>query len=176
MYTVREGTLKDRDAVGEMYRRVAEIRGGIAREADEISHDWLDHWMHRSLKSGVWLVAESAPDGTVQKNTRPELLGSVHAYELEPRVFSHVLGQLTIAVEPLAQAKGVGRLLFTSFLQKVRSERPNIQRVELMARESNVRAIAFYQKIGFKIEGRLERRIKSVGDGYEADISMAWFR
>jgi len=51
--------------------------------------------------------------------------------------------------------------------------RSDILRIELIARESNKKAIAFYQKLGFQIEGRLLNRIKTES-GFEADIPMAW--
>jgi ribosomal protein S18 acetylase RimI-like enzyme len=48
--------------------------------------------------------------------------------------------------------------------------------VELIARESNAKAIAFYQSLGFVIEGRFERRIRNPDGSLEADIPMAWLR
>lgn len=48
--------------------------------------------------------------------------------------------------------------------------------IELIARESNQRAINFYQTLGFVIEGKMLNRIQSVDGGFEADIAMAWFR
>ena len=48
---------------------------------------------------------------------------------------------------------GVGKSGLISFAE--------IQRVELIARESNQRAIQFYESLGFRIEGRLENRIKN---------------
>jgi ribosomal protein S18 acetylase RimI-like enzyme len=44
-----------------------------------------------------------------------------------------------------------------------------------IARESNQKALAFYQSLGFVREGRLEGRIRGAG-GPEADIPMAWLR
>lgn len=61
-------------------------------------------------------------------------------------------------------------------MQQVVDERPDILRVELIARESNRKAIEFYEKLGFVIEGRFAGRIRSVGGGLEDDIPMAWTR
>jgi len=58
----------------------------------------------------------------------------------------------------------------------VKTSYPHIIRVELIARESNQKAIRMYEAVGFKKEGRLEKRIRSVGSGFEADIPMAWIR
>jgi len=86
-----------------------------------------------------------------------------------------VLSELTIVVHPDFQGKGVGKLLFLHLLQEIKAHRKDIYRVELIARESNRKAIAFYQSIGFKIEGRLVGRISTGHGAFEADIPMAWF-
>jgi ribosomal protein S18 acetylase RimI-like enzyme len=51
----------------------------------------------------------------------------------------------------------------TEFLRLVEQERPEVQRAELIARESNIRALAFYEKLGFRVEGRLKKRISLAG-------------
>jgi len=61
-------------------------------------------------------------------------------------------------------------------MRRVKEDRTDILRVELIARESNKKAIEFYEKLGFVIEGRFARRIASVGGGFEDDIPMAWSR
>jgi putative acetyltransferase len=91
-------------------------------------------------------------------------------------VFSHVLGDLTLAVHPDAQGRGIGRQLLEALLDVVVRERPHITRVELITRESNLRAIGLYRQLGFLEEGRMPGRIHSVGGGYEADVPMAWRR
>lgn len=159
---------EDVSAIFALYRAVAAIEGGLARTAEEISEEYVAHFLGKSLESGLCLVAREANDGPV--------IGEIHSYALGPRVFAHVLGELTIAVHPAKQGLGVGKLLFTELLRQIEHERPDILRVELIARESNRKAIEFYQKLGFNIEGRFENRIRSVGGGYEADIPMAWHR
>jgi ribosomal protein S18 acetylase RimI-like enzyme len=67
-------------------------------------------------------------------------------------------------------------MLFRKLLDSVIGEKPEILRIELIARESNIKAIHFYKSLGFRIEGRFVNRIKSVNGGYEADIPMAWLR
>jgi putative acetyltransferase len=48
--------------------------------------------------------------------------------------------------------------------------------VELIARESNARAIGLYESLGFRREGRLEGRVRRPDGVVEADIPMAWVR
>lgn len=148
----------------DLYRLVARLSGNLARTSDEISPEYVKNFLKRSQETGVSLIAFEGMN----------IVGEIHAYKLEPKVFSHVLCELTIAVHPDSQGKGLGRALFLAFLSEIRTKRPDILRVELIARESNQRAIQLYKSLGFKEEGRLEKRIDS-GDGtFEADIPMAW--
>ncbi len=86
------------------------------------------------------------------------------------------MGDLTVAVDPEFQGKGIGRLLFSELFKELETNCPGILRVELIARESNTRAIHFYESLGFKQEGRFKKRIRSVNGGFEDDIFMAWLR
>jgi len=167
-YRIEPANREDVAGVLYLYKKVAAIEGGLARSADEISVQYVEHFVARSLSSGVMLVARSLTDQSI--------VGEIHAYELGPRVFAHVLGELTIAVHPDWQGAGLGRGLFERLMQVVAEDRPDISRVELIARESNRRAIEFYEKIGFGAEGCLRGRIRSVDGGLEADIPMAWLR
>jgi ribosomal protein S18 acetylase RimI-like enzyme len=87
-----------------------------------------------------------------------------------------VSGQkLTIAVDPKHHGQGVGKRLFTELLDKIKKEHPETLRVELIARESNLKATKFYESLGFVREGRFERRLHNHEGAFEADIPMAWF-
>lgn len=167
-FTIVAGKRADTQALITLYRTVAATEGGLARTEAEISEAYVTSLVEKSLATGILLMAR------LPENQK--LIGEIHAYQLGPQVFAHVLSELTIAVDPACQGRGVGKALFTELLRRVSEERPDILRVELIARESNQKAIAFYQKLGFRLEGRFERRIRSVGGGYEADIPMAWQR
>lgn len=160
-------TLDDRAAILELYRAVASVPGGLARTADEISGEYVSGFLEKSISNGVIVIGRDAGSR--------KIVGEIHGYRLGPSVFGHVLGDLTIAVDPGFQGRGIGRRIFAEFMRRVIEERPEIERVELIARESNAKAIRFYESLGFAVEGRLERRIRS-GGGYEADIPMAWLR
>lgn len=167
-FIISAATNNDRDELSLLYHAVAAVEGGLARTGDEVTEEYIGNFLKKSLESGVVLVA--------RQPEMQQIIGEIHAYALGPKVFAHVLGELTIAVHPAKQGLGVGKRLFTELLRRVEQERPDILRVELIARESNRKAIEFYQKLGFHIEGRFENRIRSVGGGYEADIPMAWRR
>jgi putative acetyltransferase len=78
-------------------------------------------------------------------------------------------------VHPDEQGKGIGKQIFQNLLEEIKRHHPDIGRVELIARESNTKAITLYEKLGFKKEGRLEKRIRHSTNSFEADIMMAWF-
>lgn len=162
---IRRARIEDIDEIRSLYLRVSERECGLARKKDEITREYVTKFFEHSLETGFEFIAQSE-DG---------LIGEIHTYALEPKVFSHCLGELTIAVDPAYQSQGIGKQLFQTLLLHIEKERTDILRVELIARESNVNAIRFYESIGFVKEGVLQKRIcKQEGD-YEADIPMAWF-
>ena len=158
----------DAETLLELYRAIASQPGGFARTADEISLEYVHKTLRHVANNGVGIGVIDKSDG--------RLVGSIVARKLGPKVFDHVLSELTIGVHPNYQSKGVGRRLFIDFLEHIQGARPDILRVELIARESNPRAISFYEAIGFRSEGVFEKRIRK-GDGtFESDIPMAWLK
>jgi ribosomal protein S18 acetylase RimI-like enzyme len=158
---------EDAEAVYELYRAVAARPGGLARAADEITHAYVHDFLNHSREHGLSLVSVTAHEGVV---------GEIHAYGRALRSFAHVLGDLTVAVHPQAQGRGIGRALFTRLLAQIQERFPAVVRVELLARESNQHAIALYESLGFRREGRLEARVRGAGGALEADIPMAWMK
>lgn len=169
---IRNATLEDLDIVFELYQAVAKKPGGLARLESEISVDYIKAFLEKSIDDGIVVLALEA-----DANGEGELLrAEMHAYVPALYCFSHVLSDLTIAVHPDAQGSGLGRRLFEYFMQQVVNARPDIQRIELVARESNQKAIAFYQSLGFEQEGIMQNRIRNVDSSLENDIPMAWQR
>jgi ribosomal protein S18 acetylase RimI-like enzyme len=163
---VRHGTHADAAAIHALYAEVARTPGDLAREFDEVTPAYVEDFTKRSLADGILVVAELADI--------PGLAAELHAYRNGLRNFSHVLGSLTVAVHPSAQGHGIGRRPFDHLIAEVRSTRPGITRIELIAQESNQRAIGLYESIGFRREGRFEGGIRHPAGGLEADIPMAW--
>src|SRR5688572_7208756 len=156
---IRTATIKDLEPIKTLYEQVARKGGGLARAEDEISSDYVLHFLEKSIASGLIIVAENP-------EREGELIGEVHAYKAGIQAFDHVLTDLTIAVHPAYQGKKIGRTIFTIFLEEIGLNRRDIGRVELIARESNTKAIEFYQSLGFRIEGRLEMRIRTTDGQY----------
>lgn len=165
--TLRSGRPDDIPAILALYRDVAIRPGGIARAPDEVTPEYVEGFVSRSLARGLILVAELGG--------LPGLAGELHAYRSDLRTFRHVLGELTVAVHPAAQGQGVGRQLFVRLLELVKREHPHISRVELITQETNHRALRLYEGVGFQREGRLAGRIRGPDGGLDADIPLAWF-
>jgi ribosomal protein S18 acetylase RimI-like enzyme len=168
-YSVREAELSDLHKIIVLYRTVAARSGGIARTVEEVDETYVSGFIERCLKTGIIL--------TIEDLYNPEILiAEVHTCSPGIKVFSHLYSELTLAVHPDYQGKGIGTLLFGTLFREIEFKHPEIQRVELIAKESNQRAINFYKKFGFKPEGRLEKRILGTEGKLEADIPMAWIR
>lgn len=164
---IRNAIPGDLQQIVELYRLVALVPGGLARTFDEITEVYINTCMRSSAEKGFEFVA-------IANEASGEVIGEIHCWQPEPAVFSHVFSNLTIAVHPMVQSKQVGRALFTHLLHHIETNCSSILRVELIARESNQRAIQFYESLGFKQDGRFEKRIRNHHNQFEADIPMAW--
>jgi ribosomal protein S18 acetylase RimI-like enzyme len=162
---IRIATQQDLAQLKALHLAVAQQAGGIARKPYEITDQYVATIVNRAQTRGIMLIAE------INKS----IVGSIHGYQLELQVFSHVFGEITIAVHPAFQHQGIGRQLFTQLLEYITCNCSHILRVEAMTRESNTKARTFYASLGFIEEARLEKRIQSVNGGFEADIPIVWF-
>jgi ribosomal protein S18 acetylase RimI-like enzyme len=168
MYTVRKATEIDHASIFALYLAVGAAPIGIARSPEEITGDYISHFMQLAATRGIELVIENpAVPG--------EIVAEIHCYQPAPKILHHIMSDLTIAVRPDFQGRGLGKMIFSHLLAVINNTRPDIVRVELLTQESNERAIALYTQLGFVIEGRFERRVKARHGRLEADIPMAWF-
>ena len=165
-YLVTPACKEDFAGIKALYQHVARQGGGIARTEDEITDDYIRHNLDTAMARGVCFVAK----------VNAQIVGEIHAYPPFPRLFAHILSDLTIAVHPDYQAIGVGRAVFSALLDEVKQYRPDICRIELFVRESNHKAIAFYHSLGFEIEGHFKQRVRRPDGDLEMDIPMAWLR
>ncbi len=163
----RTAEIDDLPGIVKLYKAVAHKKGSIARLEHEVSEHYVRNFLEKSLSTGLIIVGENPDDPE-------ELVAEIHAFKSGVQVFDHVLSDLTVVVHPQFQGKKIGRTIFTIFLEEIGHNRMDIGKVELIARESNQKAIQLYQSLGFQIEGRLEMRIKTSDGHYEADIPMGW--
>jgi ribosomal protein S18 acetylase RimI-like enzyme len=164
--SIRKAQAHDHARIVQLYREVASVPDGIARTPGEVSDAYVSAFMHRAAADGIELVCEE--DGRI--------VGDIHAARVGIASLDHLLTDLTIAVAPSAQGRGVGRRLFQALLDEVSRNMPHITRVELFARDSNVKARALYASLGFVEEGRLRARVKNGRGEPETDTIMGWLR
>jgi len=162
-FTVRSATLADAAAILALHRKVAALPGGLAREPGEVTADYVAHVMEAAADGGVNLVAVSA-DGAV--------CGELHVERMKVGIFTHVLTDLTVAVDPDWQGRGVGSALFGALIATARTMTPPIHRIELWTGAANLGAQRLYQRLGFKIEGRMIGRGRHPDGSVEDDIVM----
>ncbi len=166
MIKVRKTKTSDQTQLLDMYKKAATYEDGLARNPTEINIEYIKGFLNHVKTSGLSYVA--IDDGV--------LVGEIHTYSIGLDCFSHVLSNLTIAVDPDCHSKGIGRKVFTALLDDVIQNHKYITRIELATRETHKKAIEFYQSMGFKIEGRFEGRVKCHDGSIVADIPMSWHR
>ena len=162
---IRPARMADVNGLYFLFQAVAQQPAGLARTMEEASEGYVRRCLEAATQRGLAFLAEG--DGPPR--------GCIWAWRPEPASLKHVLGELTLAVHPESQGKGLGRALFEAFLTEIRSKQPATQRVELTCRESNKAALHLYETLGFIREGRFTRRILDPKGKLEADIPLAWF-
>ena len=159
---IRATTADDATQVLALYRAAAGGSGGLARRPEEMDLAYVEGFLAKAHAGGVSLGAWI--DG--------RLSGEIHASRIGPDQFAHVLSDLTVAVDPAWQGKGVGRALFAALFAAARELSPTVTRIELMAREGNIDAIRLYERLGFVMEGRFVQRVRMPDGRLEDDIAM----
>lgn len=162
-FTVRPAVPDDAPAILALHRRVAAQPGGLARQPDEVTADYVAHAMAVAADGGLNLVAVDAGGA---------LCGELHVERMKVAIFAHVLTDLTVAVDPDWQGRGVGSALFRALILAARTMTPPVGRIELWTGAANLGAQRLYERIGFKIEGRMIGRGRLPDGTVDDDIVM----
>jgi putative acetyltransferase len=162
-FTIRPAVPEDAAGILALHRKVAAQPGGLARQPDEVTVDYVAHAMAVAADGGVNLVAVDS-DGA--------LCGELHVERMKIAIFAHVLTDLTVAVDPDWQGRGVGSALFRALIDTARTLTPPIRRIELWTGAANLGAQRLYQRLGFQIEGRMTGRGRLPGGVVDDDIVM----
>lgn len=161
---LRLTTAADSAALLALYRDVAATpNSGLARQGDEVDPRYVAAFAGLCDPAGISIAAL---DGSF-------LAAEIHAYRMAARQFSHVLTDLTVAVHPRAQGRGVGTQLFAALFEAAARFSPPATRIELVARTGNAAAIRLYERLGFRAEGRFTGRVRLPDGRTEDDIPMA---
>jgi ribosomal protein S18 acetylase RimI-like enzyme len=160
---IRRTAPADAPAILAVHLAAAANGGGLAREPDEMDLAGIESTLARPFQDGVALIAWI--DG--------QPAGEIHASRMGPRQFAHNLTDLTVAVHPDFQGRGVGAALFEALFAEAAKLTPAIERVELLCREGNAGALRLYERLGFKLEGRFPRRVRLKDGTVEDDLAFA---
>ncbi len=161
-YSFHPLSLADAPSALAVMRRA---EGGLGRLPDEMDLPWMEEALSGALAGGVAIGAWEAN----------RLIGIIKASRMPSVQFQHVLWDLTVAVDPEFQGRRVGQGLFAQLLTSARSITPQVERIELVVREGLTHAIRLYERLGFRQEGRFERRFRLADGTYEADLPMVLF-
>ncbi len=82
----------------------------------------------------------------------------------------HVAHLGTLAVSPKYQGQGIAKEMLKEAIEKMKDS--GIKRVELIVESDNLRAISFYEKFGFEIEGKLRKYYKRSHENHYTDDYM----
>ncbi|WP_108868191.1 GNAT family N-acetyltransferase [Aquimarina aquimarini] len=164
-FEIQKAELKHASELLQLYIKVAGISDGIIRNKEEINQGYVNNFLKHSIENGLILIAV----------INGHLVGEIHAYTPTIYAFQHILTDLTIIVDPDHQGKGIGRSLFESFLNIVKTNLDHIKRIELYTREHNKRNVSFYKSLGFINEGRQKDKIYISASEFETPLHMAWF-
>ena len=163
---IRRVAASDTSALLQLYTAVAEDKdSGLARSKEEITEEYIAGLVTAALSYGLMLVALDEESGL--------LVGAVSKYSPPvPASLRHCFRDGTTLVHPEFHRRGIGSALWARFLEIVRADFPSIARIELFVRASNTSAVKLYERIGFKIEGRLVGRILDTEGSLEDDLIM----
>ena len=84
----------------------------------------------------------------------------------------HVAYVSLLAVDPALEGRGIARRMMADALDLLRAQ--GARRIELTVESTNPRAIAFYRKLGFEIEGTLRKGYESPHEGFVDDYIMGF--
>jgi RimJ/RimL family protein N-acetyltransferase len=167
MIRIRAATVEDAPILVAAEIETARTPGFLRSRPDEFSEEAfrariaeLEAPQHR----GRYIVALNAANSVVG-----------HAL-LEPMGLARIahVFRLTVVVHPGNTDRGAGRAMMNDLLDWAKDD-PRVEKVELIVRSTNARAIHLYRSCGFVEEGRFVKRIKLEYGQYIDDISMAWF-
>jgi len=160
---IREARVDDAAALLSAEKETARTPGLLVSSPHELVLEAFEQKIAELATRGRYIVAEV--DGGI--------VG--HAF-LEPMPLmanAHVF-RLTIVVHPGFIGRGIGTALMQDLIDWAKRT-PRIEKLELLVRATNERAIRLYSKLGFIEEGRFLKRVRLPNGKYVDDLAMAWF-
>ena len=160
---IREANVEDAAILVAAEKETAQTPGLLVSRPHELSLKAFEKKIVELAEIGRYIVAE--------KNG--QIVG--HAF-LEPmplEAIAHVF-RLTIVVHAGFSGQGIGEGLMRDLMDWAVLT-PRVEKIELLVRATNQRAIRLYRKLGFTEEGRFRMRVRLPDGTFVDDIAMAWF-
>ncbi len=160
---IRDAVPEDAVALWQAELETVAVPGRLVSAPSELDLASFRTKIQAAVGRGSYVVAEV--DGLV----------CGHAYlELMPLAAVRHVCRLTIVVHPGHTGTGIGTALI-AHLQEWARRQPEIRKIELLVRASNVGAMRLYARMGFVEEGRLRERVRLDAETFVDDIAMGWF-
>ncbi|TAG45696.1 MAG: N-acetyltransferase [Betaproteobacteria bacterium] len=164
---IRAATVEDAPVLAAAEIETAQTPGLLRSRPDELN-----------VRSFAQRIAELEAPGNagryiVAVNDLNEIVGHALLDSMSLARIAHVF-RLTIVVHPGHADRGVGRALMND-LQRWAHDDSRVEKIELLVRATNARAIHLYRSCGFVDEGRFVNRIKLDNGIFIDDLAMAWF-
>jgi ribosomal protein S18 acetylase RimI-like enzyme len=160
---IRDARIEDAAILAAAERATAETPGLLVSRPSELILESFEKKIAELAKIGHYVVAEKAE----------KIVGHALLDPMPLEALSHVF-RLTIVVHPGFRNQGVGEALMRDLMDWAQ-QTPRVEKIELLVRATNARAIHLYSKLGFIEEGRFRNRVRLPDDELVDDIAMAWF-
>jgi RimJ/RimL family protein N-acetyltransferase len=160
---IRVAQIEDAPILTKAEQETAKLPGLLVSRPHELTIESFAAKINELAILGRYIVAED--------NQR--IIGHASLDPMRLEAIAHVF-RLTIVVHPGFHNRGVGETLMRDLMNWAK-QASHLQKIELLVRATNERAVRLYSKWGFIEEGRFRKRVHLVNGGFVDDLAMAWF-
>lgn len=165
---VRPVREEDMQGLAVSRREVIEARTGMTRDAHD--HETTDEDSRRKMREYLDLFDKGAGCHIVAL-VEGEVAGSGIIRRQARQRTKHV-GHIGIGIRPKFQGLGLGRAIMVGLIDWARSLNGAVTRVDLNVISDNARAIALYESLGFRHEGRRLNAVRYEDGRYADDLTL----
>ncbi len=166
-FCYRRIEINDEEKIFRLYKKSSEVKEGLARAPEEITNKYIKEYISNTINKGLGII--------ILDENQVEV-AVLLSYKNEPKTFTPTIGNMSLAVNPDFIGYGVGKKIFTYYINEITNNFPEIQRIELNVRQTNQRAIDIYKSVGFVVEGVMKNRLLDSNSKLSDDTFMAWYR
>jgi ribosomal protein S18 acetylase RimI-like enzyme len=160
---VRRATPEDAAALWQAEVETARTPGKLVSRPDELVLQAFVTKLGKLSPAGSYVVAED----------RGAIVGHAMVDRMPLAALRHVT-RLTVVVHPGHTGRGFGTAL-VQYLQRWAAAEPDVEKIELLVRSTNIDAVRLYRRLGFVEEGRFKNRVRLPDGQLVDDVAMAWF-